>query len=104
MVCHLDSNKTNNRAANLEWKTKEQLLQYHRRTPGYCSKTAVWQVDSRTGKRIAIFRTLTLAAKAVGRSKSKVGLCLAGKEACDGYMWQRASREDVDAHLLCGFN
>ena len=90
MVCHLDGNKANNRATNLEWRVSE---------------TAVWQVDRHTDRRITIYRNATLAAKVVGGDCRSIKKCITGRQqTCGGYKWQRASREDVAAFLVCGDN
>ena len=86
----MDGNKANNRATNLEWRISE---------------TAVWQVDRQTGRRIAIYRSIALAAKAIGGWPYSISACIAGKwQTSYGYKWERASREDVDKHLVSGDN
>ena len=86
----MDGDKANNRATNLEWRTNE---------------IAVWQVDRQTGRRIAIYRSIVLAAKAIGGRPNNISACIAGKwRTSYGYKWERASREDVGKHLVSGDN
>ena len=88
LVYHLDDDITNNRATNLKWKL---------------NGTAVWQLDRNSGRRMVIFRNLDSAGEAVGKHSSAILHCLAGRQlTCGGYKWERASMEDVAAHLICG--
>ena len=95
----MDGNRTNNQAANLKWKKIKRQGRAAVR-PG---RTAVWQLDSLTGRRIAIYRCKRVAAKHVGGYQAGITNCLAGKKrTAGGYRWEWATRNDEEAHLACG--
>lgn len=101
----MDGNQSNHCAENLEWIESEHPTQFSSHSPRFCTRTAVWQVDSHTGRRIAIFRNYALAGEAVGTHSDGIGKCIAGMHSvCGGYKWERASRDDVYVHLVCSIN
>ena len=65
----------------------------------------MWQLDSNTGRRIAIFRNKALAGKAVGTNTNSIVNCIAGRSmTCGGYKWEKASKKDVETYLAVSLN
>lgn len=84
-INHKDEDKTNNAVENLEWCTNRYNMNYGKQTER--GKKVVQ--CSKTGEPIAVWNSISAAARAVGRSVSSVTLCCQGKRNyCGGYRWE----------------
>lgn len=85
-INHLDENKHNNNANNLEWCTHKENCQHGTRNQRSGQKHAKWVECVETG---IIYTSIAQAAKAMGCVKSAIGNCLNGRaKTCGGYHWR----------------
>lgn len=101
-VNHLDENKQNNRADNLEWATVKENTNYgsciekrtaNRRADAKNRRMKVAQIDKDTGEIVRIYNSITEALKALGKNRhaSDISSCCKGKRArAYGYKWRYA--------------
>jgi hypothetical protein len=90
-INHKDGDKTNNRVSNLEWVTHAENME-HAFTTGKRRYTPI-DMFSLTGEYIRTFKSLTLAAKFIGASKSQICECAQGiVRSAHGYVWRYSER------------
>ena len=101
-VNHLDENKQNNRADNLEWATVKENTNYgscierrvaNRRADAKNRRMKVAQIDKDTGEIVRTYNSITEALKALGQSihASGISTCCKGSQATAyGYKWRYA--------------
>jgi hypothetical protein len=93
-VNHIDENKENNRADNLEWTSRKENLHYGthiKRSMSWISGNVPKGCIQMTkeGKEIRRFKSIKEAADSIGFSRSLVSLVCRGKiEFAGGYRWQ----------------
>lgn len=90
-VNHIDENKLNNRVTNLEWSTSLDNLNYSNviEKGNFARRRKVIQ-ESFDGEIIAVYTSMTEAAKAVGASNhSLISMCCSGKrKSAYNYLWE----------------
>jgi len=87
VVHHINENKKDNRASNLEWTTVAKNTSYSR-TIGLYSKGKVCQIDKQ-GVIIAIYDSVMDAARKVGVDHSNLSSCLKGRlKTTGGFGWK----------------
>ena len=94
-VNHIDGNRLNNKAENLEWVTyKENSIHYFqetykkRKSNKKLGKVPVLQMD-KDGKILQHFPSISSAAKAVGISSGFLGKAVRGERpSAGGYFWK----------------
>lgn len=101
-VNHLDENKQNNRADNLEWATVKENTNYgsciekrtaNRRADAKNRRMKVAQIDKDTGEIVRTYNSITEALKVLGKNRhaSDISSCCKGKRArAYGYKWRYA--------------
>lgn len=91
-INHIDEDKHNNRASNLEWcSVKENVEKYH------SNRMCLYQYNL-MGKLIATWDSITKAAKVAGGDKTGVQHCAKGKlKTYLGYIWsyQELTKEEL---------
>lgn len=99
-VNHLDENKQNNRADNLEWATVKENTNYgsciekrtaNRRADAKNRRMRVAQIGKDTGEIVRIYNSITEALKVLGKNRhaSDISSCCKGKRArAYGYKWR----------------
>lgn len=94
-VNHINENRTDNRAENLEWVTRKQNSNHghHNERLKRSTKNShgkpVLMLDLETGEAIREFVTCSEAARSVGVSKTCISKCCLGKSrTASGYCWK----------------
>lgn len=93
-INHIDENKANNRADNLEWCTAEYNNRYGthnekiKATKTRTQGKKVAQVDVGSGEILNVFDSITEAAKAVNLTKQAIGWAIAkSTHTAGGFRW-----------------
>lgn len=101
-VNHLDENKQNNRADNLEWATVKENTNYgsciekrvaNRRADAKNRRMKVAQIDKDTGEIVRTYNSITEALRVLGKNlrASDISSCCKGNRAkAYGYKWRYA--------------
>ena len=88
-INHLDENKTNNRASNLEWCSRKHNVNYGSRTSIQKHKVSKPVVCISTRGDRLIFNSVTTAGQATKVSTSNISACCKGKrKSAGGYRWE----------------
>lgn len=89
-VNHIDENKLNNRADNLEWCTRKYNVSYGSRISKQQVKVSKPVIQyGKTNEPLAKFGSISKAARKFGLSVSSISACCKGKrKSCGGYRWQ----------------
>lgn len=86
-VAHLDSDRRNNNASNLAWKTRSENLDTDEFREKAKNKIYSKVRCVETGE---IFPSIAAAGRAIGKHKYGINLCLLGRQkTCGGYHWER---------------
>lgn len=92
MVNHIDENKLNNNAANLEWCDCKYNINFGtgkvRSARSRCKQVSQYNTD---GKLIKIYESVTEAAKSVGLRKTSISAVARHRPRCKtaaGYVWR----------------
>lgn len=92
-VNHIDENKENNRADNLEWCTYQYNNTYGKGALERNSK--IIQYDM-AGNALKIWESMKEAAESLNLNYQGISMCCRNKrKSCGGYMWSFANLEDI---------
>lgn len=98
IVNHIDEDKTNNRADNLEW-VDSKGNRNHGTSIERSAKNrnrAVRQVDKNTNETIEIFESVKLAGEKTNSHPSAIGMVCNGKlQTSNGFKWEWIKGEDI---------
>ena len=97
-VNHIDENKENNRAENLEWCSRSYNCNYGARNKRIAEKKSkpVLAIDKRTGL-ILEFTSALEAEKQTGINNGNINKCCKGKlKSCGGFYWMYANVNDAE--------
>ena len=89
-VNHIDEDKSNNRADNLEWCTQEYNNHYGEHAPAKAKAKGVVQCQE-DGAAIAVYSSAEEASQSTGVLRQSIGKCCLGKrKRAGGYYWKFA--------------
>ena len=98
-VNHIDENKKNNMASNLEWCTRQYNNTYGELTENKKKKVAQY---TKGGELIAIYKSIQEASNKTGASNSHIGsVCNGKRNYCGGYVWSylNGTKKEMTARL-----
>lgn len=88
-VCHKDNNPQNNHVDNLYWGTDKENQAQAWEDGLHKNRIPVKQID-KTGMTVAIFKSLSEAAREKNISQQNIQKCIYGKrKSAGGYIWQK---------------
>lgn len=86
-INHINENKIDNRAENLEWVTQKENTERHSKVISHARK--VKQINIKTGKVIKTFNQITNSASEIGLTRRAIQLVLNGQnQTAGGYYWK----------------
>jgi hypothetical protein len=99
IVNHIDENKTNNNATNLEWVTQKENCNKHTKIISHVRKVIQRDLQNNV---IAIHDSVTQAGVAIGLTRHAVNkVCIGENKTAGGFIWEYENKdhnhlEDVD--------
>lgn len=98
VVNHINEDKTDNSAKNLEWVTQKENTVKHSKVTSHARQ--VKQIDPKTKKVVKIFDQITEGANAVGVTRRAIQLVLTGKNnTAGGYCWEYVNADNYADNL-----
>lgn len=94
-INHIDENKSNNRADNLEWCTATENNNYgmHNKKISLTKGTRVQAFD-KNGNLVMEFHSISEASRQTGINQSSISSCVAGEyKQAGGYVWKKVVKE-----------
>ena len=105
-VDHIDRIRHNNKLSNLRWVTKKENGQNMRNAPADVKyRRSVWKCDKKTGERLELFESTTLAAKTLPCNNimtGRVSICQVARGASNSayeFKWEYDDHEVVEGEI-----